>query len=197
MMKLIRGNKMSDSETEKFVKKLQSHDVTEKIEAANTLGTIKNEESVNALINSFDDDNPEVRLQAAKSLAEIGDPAVGPLIRTLKKEEGHARRYATFALKDIGDSSAVHHLMGALKDEDWGVRKFSAQALGEIGDVEAVESLIELLQDEDYGVKVAATRALGDIGDERAVDPIKKARRAAKGDKDYKKVANKVLKKFK
>jgi len=46
-------------------------------------------------------------------------------------------------------------------------------------------------------VKVAATRALGDLGDERAVDPIKKARRKAAGDKDYKKVANRVLKKFK
>ena len=57
--------------------------------------------------------------------------------------------------------------------------------------------MIELLQDEDWGVKVAATRALGDLGDERAVDPIKKARRKATGDKDYKKVANRVLKKFK
>jgi len=53
------------------------------------------------------------------------------------------------------------------------------------------------LQDDDWGVKVAATKALGNIKDERAVDPIKKARRNARGDKDYKKVANKALKNFK
>ncbi|MDD1774324.1 MAG: HEAT repeat domain-containing protein, partial [Methanobacterium sp.] len=155
------------------------------------------EESIRALINTFNDENPEVRLQAAKSLGLIGEPAVKPLVEQLKIEEGHSRRYATYALKEIGDSSAVRNLILALKDDDWGVRKFAALSLGEIGDTEAVEPVIELLDDEDYGVKVAATRALGDLGDERAVDPIKKARRKATGDKDYKKVANKVLKKFK
>jgi len=39
-------------------------------------------------------------------------------------------------------------------------------------------------------------KALGDIGDEKAIDPIKKARRKATGDKDFKKVANKALKKI-
>jgi len=129
---------------------------------------------VNALIKTFNDDDPEVRLQAAKSLAEIGEPAVKPLIEQLKVEEGNARKYATYALKDIGDESAVRNLIETLKDDDWSVRKFAALALGEIGNKEAVEPVIELLQDEDWGVKVAATRALGDLGDERAVDPIKK-----------------------
>lgn len=187
---------MTDAE-KTLIKKLKSDDVTERIEAAEKLGTIKDETSINALMDLFDDDNPEVRLQAAKSLAEIGDLVLKPLIRALRIEEGNSRRYATYALKEIGDSSAVRSLIKALKDDDWGVRKFSAQSLGEIGDKEAVEPLIEALQDEDYGVKVAATRALGDIGDERAADPIKKARRNAKGDKEYKKVANKVLKKLK
>lgn len=39
-----------------------------RIEAAKTLGTINDDESVNALIKAFDDDNPEVRLQASKVL---------------------------------------------------------------------------------------------------------------------------------
>ena len=37
---------------------------------------------------------------------------------------------------------------------------------------------------------------MGDIGDEKAIDPIKKARRAATGDKEFKKVANKSIKKI-
>jgi HEAT repeat protein len=65
-----------------------------------------------------------------------------------------------------------------------------------MGDAKALDPLIETLNDEDWGVKMAALKALGDIGDERAIDPIKKARRAATGDKDFKKVANKALKKI-
>jgi hypothetical protein len=39
-------------------------------------------------------------------------------------------------------------------------------------------------------------KALGDLKDERAIDPLKKARRAAKGDKEFKKVATKAIKKI-
>ena len=46
------------------------------------------------------------------------------------------------------------------------------------------------------GSKNISNKALGDIGDKKAIDPIKKARRAATGDKDFKKVANKALKKI-
>ena len=45
-------------------------------------------------------------------------------------------------------------------------------------------------------MRLAVAKALGDIGDERAIDPVKKARRAAKGDKEFKKVATKALKKM-
>jgi HEAT repeat protein len=188
---------MTDLNLKTLTKKLESKDKEERLEATTTLGTIKDDASVDALIKTFNDDDPGVRLQASKSLAEIGELSVKPLIQQLKVEEGNARKYATYALKDIGDESAVRSLIEALKDDDWGVRKFAALALGEIGNEEAVEPVIELLKDDDWGVKVAATRALGDLGDERAVDPIKNARRKATGDKDYKKVANRVLKKFK
>jgi HEAT repeat protein len=59
-----------------------------------------------------------------------------------------------------------------------------------------VDPLLETLEDEDWGVRLAVMKALGDIGDEKAIDPIKKARRKATGDKDFKKVANKALKKI-
>ncbi|EKF84996.1 HEAT repeat domain-containing protein, partial [Methanobacterium formicicum] len=90
----------------------------------------------------------------------------------------------------------VDHLVEALSDEDWSVRKFASKALGEIGNDAAVDPLIGMLTDEDWGVRVAAVKALGDIGDERGIDPIKKARRAATGDKEFKKACNKALKKI-
>ncbi len=65
-----------------------------------------------------------------------------------------------------------------------------------MGNSAAVEPLIEALQDDDWGVRLAVANALGDLKDERAIDSLKKARRAAKGDKEFKKVATKSLKKI-
>jgi HEAT repeat protein len=155
------------------------------------------EVTIKKLITKLEDTDPEVRITAAKELDEIGEDAVKPLINLLKSDDANLRKYATFALKTMGSEKATGPLITALDDDDFSVRKFAAKALGEIKSTAAVEPIINLLKDNDWGVRVAATKALGDIGDERAIDPIKKARRAATGDKDFKKVANKALKKIK
>ena len=152
------------------------------------------EESVEMLIALLEDESHPVRFKAAEKLAEFGEASLEKLMEIMDTAEGEIRRYATFALKKIGDPRVTDHFIEALSDEDWGVRKFAARSLGELGDLRAVEPLIAALDDEDWGVKLAAVRSLGDPGDERAIEPIKKARR--KGDKDFKKAANKSLKKI-
>jgi len=151
-------------------------------------------ESVNVLVDLLEDESHNVRFAAAEKLAEFGEISLEKLIRILKEGEGPIRRYATFALKKIGDPKVTDHFINALEDEDWGVRKFAARALGELGDKRAVEPLIGALEDEDWGVRLAAVRSLGDLKDERAVEPIKRARR--KGDKEFKKAANQALRKI-
>jgi HEAT repeat protein len=184
------------AEYETLIEKLVDSDPEVRKDAAESLGISRYEGAVMPLIKALDDENPDVRFHASKSLAEIGKPAVEHLVNALKGEEGNKKRYATFALKNIGDDDVVEHLIEALDDDDWSVRKTSAKSLGEMESKEAVEPLIEALKDEDWGVRVAVAKALGDIGDERAIDPVKKARRAAKGDKEFKKVATKALKKM-
>jgi HEAT repeat protein len=187
---------MKKKDRENLMKKLENEDFNLRIEAVEVLGNMEDDEAFELLIQTFNDENPQVRLLAAKTMGEMGKPAVDPLIQALKVDDGNTRKYAVYALKNMGESGVVEHLIPALKDPDWGVRKFSAKALGDRQDKEAVEPLIETLNDDDWGVRVAATKALGDIGDGRAIDPIKKARRNATGDKEFKKVANKALKKI-
>jgi HEAT repeat protein len=191
---------MDENDFKNLVQKLKDEDPEVRLEAAEALGEAEDEKTVEKAVESLipilNDENPQVRLQAAKSLSKIGKPAVKPLINALKGDEGNIRRYATYALKDIGDSSVAENLIEALSDNDWGVRKFAAKSLGDMQEEKAVEPLIAALGDDDWGVRVAVTKALGNIGDERAVGPIKKARRAATGDKEYKKAANKALKKI-
>ncbi|HMK54734.1 MAG TPA: HEAT repeat domain-containing protein [Methanobacteriaceae archaeon] len=151
---------------------------------------------IEKFIKQFEDDDPQVRLEAAKQLGNVGEDAIDPLVELLGSENDNMRKYATVALKSMGNEKVADNLILALNDADFGVRKFAAKALGEIKSIKAVDPLIEKLEDDDWGVRVASVKALGDIGDERAIDPIKKARRKATGDKDFKKVANKALKKI-
>ena len=154
------------------------------------------DDAIDLLINTFNDENPHVRFQAAKSLSQIGTPAIKPLIEALKEDDVRVQKYVILSLKDIGDDTVATELIDSLSSDDFAIRKFAAKALGEMEVKSAVDPLIELLTDDDWGVRASATKALGDIKDKKAIDPIKKARRAATGDKDYKKVANKALKKI-
>ncbi len=120
--------------------------------------------------------------------AALGNPAVQPLIATLKDaNSGESRSAAARALGWIGDPQAVDPLIAALENP-WSAQE-AIVALGNIGDPRAVERLIHVLQGEFYPlhwedkhlrhvaprkydlIRKAAV-ALGWIGDPRAVAPL-------------------------
>lgn len=113
--------------------------------AATALGIIKENQTIESLINALYNPDASVRASAARSLG---------LMR---------------------DDRAVEHLIGLLKDdESVDVRQMAAGALGNIKDVRAIEPLIETMTNpEEVGiVKVAATSSLGNIGGDRAIEAL-------------------------
>lgn len=141
---------------------------------------------------------------------EIGAPAVGPLIETLKSSDVNVFLQASIALQKIG-APAVEPLGVVLLDaDDSMMRQRAAQTLGYIGDARAVRPLLAAFKDKDRFVRQIATdalvkistpavepliaalmnddpetrwraaRALGKIGDTRALEPLL----AAINDKD-------------
>jgi HEAT repeat protein len=98
--------------------------------------------------------------------AEIGAPAVEPLIATLEDEAWHVRQAAAEALGKIGDVQAVESLITALKDENYRVRAQAALSLGQIGDTRAVRPLAALLRDDEDWLLERTAEALGYIGPE-------------------------------
>lgn len=70
----------------------------------------------------------------AWAIADIGKPAVEPLIAALnnKDSDEYIRKRAPVALWKIGDPRAVEPLIAALKDEDVYVRKSAKEALEKI-----------------------------------------------------------------
>ena len=75
--------------------------------------------------------------------------AVFLLIGYLKDSDVEVRMYATEALGQLGDKSAVGDLREVLKDADERVRMYASEALGRLGDKVAVGDLREALKDSD------------------------------------------------
>jgi HEAT repeat protein len=98
------------------------------------------------------------------ALGKIGDPAVKPLIATLRDESHEGQEIAAVrALGGIGDERAADQFFASQL-----VQEVAARALGEIGDPRAVEPLIATLKNGNS----EAAKALGKIGDPRAVEPL-------------------------
>jgi HEAT repeat protein len=132
----------------------------------------------------------DVRQGAAEALGKIGEPAVEPLIGALQDEESKVREGAAEALGKIKDARAVEPLIGALQDKDNGVRRAVAEALRGIREP-AVEPLIRALQDGGSDMRRAVAEALGKIGDARAVEPLIRALQG--GDSDVRRAVVEVL----
>ena len=95
-----------------------------------------------------------------KKVLEIGEPAVGTLMQSLRDEDDEIRRSAAIVLGTIGGERAVGPLIQSLQDEDSEVRRRAARSLGIMKSEEAVEPLVLTLEDDDAGVRSRAAASL-------------------------------------
>ena len=135
-----------------------------------------NETAIESLIQDLADQNVSVKVNAVKTLVEIGEPTVESLIPALKDNNPKIRENAAQALGKIGDERAVGPLIKVMNDpnEILPTRENAILALGEFGEP-AVEPLIQAMEDESPQIRARAAEALGKIGDERAIIPLNKA----------------------
>jgi HEAT repeat protein len=133
--------------------------------------------AVPELIEALNDDDWQVRNQAAVALGAIGPEAkaaVPALIDVLQDEDKYFRSQGALALGKIGREAraAVPALIEALEDHDEDVRREAAAALGRIGPEasDAIAALVELLRDPRKPVRKQAIQALEGI-DPKAVAP--------------------------
>jgi len=137
-------------------------------QAAKALGEIGNSSAIPALLAAIEN-TPEVpksnwdeitRKVFAKAIGQIGQPAVDPLVATLKSPSALMRLHAAQALGYAGDPRATKPLIEALNDSKEGVRGAAAEALGRIGDQSAIEPLVSALNDENWHVRELAVGSL-------------------------------------
>lgn len=139
--------------------------------AASALARIAgaSEETVRTLVDAMLSGTAELAPAAPTALAQIGAPAVRPLLARLEDDDRAVRLAVTQTLAEIGPEAeaAVPALIGRLKQEkDEQVARALIDALGRIqrGAKHSVPALAALLKHEDYNRQTAACEALGRIG---------------------------------
>jgi HEAT repeat protein len=112
-------------------------------------------------VTKWRDTSTNFARESAKALAKIGKPAVPYLLKALDNEQWEVRRNAAWTLGEIRDPSSIDPLVSKLTDESIFVRMTVMRSLGKIGGSRANESLIKCLNDEIELVRQVAAEVLG------------------------------------
>lgn len=118
-----------------------------------------------------------LRTAFSQALAEVGEPAIEPLLRALGSGNPQTRAYTARALGLIGTQQAFGPIASLLAEEsDETIQISLIEALGRLRDERAVEVLLPYLkvpQQVNRGWIIRMTaNALGRIGSEVAIGPL-------------------------
>ncbi|HBO83500.1 MAG: hypothetical protein A2073_05460 [Deltaproteobacteria bacterium GWC2_42_11] len=148
---------------------LNCEDANINISIAKLLKEFKDIKSERVLLGFLNDENGEIKKQAAVSLAYRGSDAgfeiITKIIPTLP-EKGICLEEICDAVKNIKNENAVNFLVSCLKSKDPFLRYAAVKSVGSAGYREGVNSLIGLLDDENKDVRREAVIALSKIGNE-------------------------------
>lgn len=140
------------------------------------VGMLRDARAIPLLIEALEHADVDVRKAARLALAEIGEPAVQPLIEVLLTKEKQWRWYAANALSRIGDQRAGEPFRQVLQDKGANeyVRAEAAKGLGKLGGEGIYDLLISTLRDraEMETVRRGVASGLGLLGDRRALEPL-------------------------
>lgn len=140
-------------------------DVTERVE---------HERQLAELIN---DPDPETRLRATETLANVADVEneLG-LVEAVGDSDWRVRQIAVQGLARRSAPEAIHALLGMLRDDhhNLAILNSALQVLAMV-DVQTLPTLIEFLHDDDPDLRMQAALALGEQRDQAAVPALLEA----------------------
>lgn len=132
------------------------------------------------LVNDAGDRGDEywrLRIAYSQALAEVGEPAIEPLLRALNSHNPETRAYAARALGLIGTPRAFDPIVALLAKESNDTTRMSLiEALGGLGDERAIAILLPYLKppaqaNRGWTIRMAS-HALGNIGSEVVIGPL-------------------------
>jgi HEAT repeat protein len=146
--------------------------------AAEALGGISDDRSLNALVEALNDENIAVRYSAAAAIGQFhSEGAVLALKKALTDPNEFVRSSVAYALGQINRPEALDALFGAIDDRNEVVRFSIAKALGSVGGEKVVAGLETRFRDSDRRLRLGAIEALAQVKDPRAIKLLREALR--------------------
>lgn len=134
---------------------------------------------VERLISKLENPDPQVIIEAAHGLGNLGDKIAVPalmVIFTDSKTQIKVRLAVAEALLKLESAPVEVTLLGALRNPEWRVRRNGAAILGQLQADWAIEPLARAILDDNEVVRKTAYAALKHIGTPEAKAAIKAAR---------------------
>ncbi|MDR4481799.1 MAG: HEAT repeat domain-containing protein [Nitrospirales bacterium] len=128
--------------------------------------------SVQDWIDALEDADDATREEAAKALAEKGDPkALEPLLTALEDDYWSVRSHVGWALAKIGGEKAVEGLITLFNDNMMEVQAEAVKAMTSMGKG-VIPQLLTCLKDKRWRVREQAAKTLGELRDPQAVQGL-------------------------
>lgn len=171
------GSFKSEDVFEKVAKKLRNSNPTVRTNAITVFESNRDPAAVPLLIKMLNDEVPEVRKEAIRSLSSFEEPeqvamSEQLMINALGDSKSEVQEEAARSLGRLGSREAIPSLEGLLQSKNKNLQSAAITALGDIGDPEAVDVLIATLADKDWLVRENIVNSLVEIGDSRAIEPL-------------------------
>ncbi len=146
----------------------------ERAKGCKNAGLMLSESALPHLERCLDDENDDVRIEAAQAMLDIGGVgALSPILMRLKDMSPWMQVRLSKSIFGFGEH-AVSHLVSAMKSPYPKIQGFCVEILGMLGDVQAVPTLLEYIDYTVPEVKHKSLIALGKIGDARSIPIIQK-----------------------
>lgn len=162
-----------DTDLERGLARLRSHDVTVRSDAAHQLGKLGDERAVPALAEALQDTDEYVRKSAVTALRRIGGSAAMEALRiALADRSEQVVLQAVNGLRDMRDRGAVEPLIRVLARRERSLQLAATDALVKIGS-DAVGPLMEAFKDRNLRRRIGnqVWKILVDMGT-RSIDPL-------------------------
>ena len=128
---------------------------------------------VEELIQSLEDENPEIRIRSIRRLGRLNDErAVLALIGMLSDPDEEVLKYTCRALGKTRDERVVLPLIKFIETSESNEEyiDIAISALGRIGDKRAIEPLIGMLKDSER--RLCSAKALGGMRTEKSIEAL-------------------------
>ena len=154
--------KLSDN-----VRKLQSEDPAERLEAIHGFGELNEPKAIEYLVGAANDPDMRIRIKAIDTLGQIKAKEAIPLLVQqlfMRDTDLGTKRRILVSLGKIGDDRATRPIIDFMsRDVDPSARGNAIFALGDIGDPAAIAPLEAIANDGDPGLRGLAAESIRKI----------------------------------